>query len=239
MRFSAVLDFHLDEATLAAIRDMAGQITVVSAERIAAEMQIVLPHAARVRAVQLLQETGLLRAILPEADTSALPKSLALLGSLERPTFSLALAVLLHGAEGSDLAEVVGQRWRLARKDTDRVAWLLKHWDWLRGARTQRWSQLQPLLINEGAEELIALHAALGDSQTDDVAFCREQLRRPAEELNPGALLSGEDLIAAGVPRGPGMARLLKAVRVAQLDGEVRDPETALKLIEELRAKPS
>ncbi len=234
MRFAAVLDFHLDEATLAAIRDMADQITVVSAERIAAEMQIVLPHAARVRAVQLLQETGLLRAILPEADTAALPKSLVLLDSIERPTFSLALAVLLHGAKGSDLAEVVGRRWRLARKDTDRVAWLLKHWDWLRGARRQRWSQLQPLLINEGAEELISLH---GD--TDDVAFCREQLRRPAEELNPGALLSGEDLIAVGVPRGPGMARLLKAVRVAQLDGEVRDREAALKLVEELRAKSS
>ncbi len=67
VRFAAVFNFHLDDATLAAIREMAAQITVVSAERIAAEMRIVLAHAARVRAVQLLQETGLLRAILPEA----------------------------------------------------------------------------------------------------------------------------------------------------------------------------
>ena len=91
----------------------------------------------------------------------------------------------------------------------------------------------------KGHEELIALHAAEGTATADDLSFCRQQLERPAEELNPPPLLSGDDLIAVGIPRGPAMARLLKAVRVAQLDGEVRDREAALKLVEQLKAKLS
>ena len=155
VRFAAVLNFQLEDATQAAIREMAAQITVVSAERIAAEMRIVLVHPARVRAVQLLQETGLLRAILPEvatlADGTDWQRTLKLLDAIEQPAFSLSLAVLLHDADGGNLAEVVGQRWRLARKETDRVAWLLKHRNSLVRALKQKWSQLQPLLINEGA----------------------------------------------------------------------------------------
>jgi poly(A) polymerase len=243
VRFAAVFNFQLEAATLAAIHEMASQITVVSAERIAAEMRIVLAHEARVRAAQLLAETGLLRAILPEAaelaGTIEWARTIDLLGAVEKSTFPLALAVLLHEAKGENLAEAVGHRWRLARKETDRVAWLLKHRRSLEGARQQRWSQLQPLLINEGAEELIALHAAEATANADDLAFCREQLARPAAELNPPPLLSGDNLIGIGIARGPGMARLLKAVRTAQLDGQARDREAALKLVEQLKDQKS
>ena len=44
VRFASIFDFRLEESTLAAICDMASQVTVVSAERIADEMRIVLVH---------------------------------------------------------------------------------------------------------------------------------------------------------------------------------------------------
>ena len=66
VRFTATLDFALDETTAAAVREMAEQITVVSAERIAQELRRMLVDAHRRRAVELCESVGLLEVILPE-----------------------------------------------------------------------------------------------------------------------------------------------------------------------------
>jgi len=67
VRFASIFDFRLEANTRDAICDMAPQVTVVSAERIADEMRIVLVHPARIRAIELLKTSGLLQAILPDA----------------------------------------------------------------------------------------------------------------------------------------------------------------------------
>ncbi len=62
----------------------------------------------------------------------------------------------------------------------------------------------------------------------------RAKLNELPEILNPPPLLTGEDLKAAGVPQGPEMARLLKAVRSAQLDRRVVDRDAAIVLMQHL-----
>jgi poly(A) polymerase len=122
-RFTATLDFHLDEATAAAIRAMAGEIRVVSWERITQELQKMLVDQHRERAIRLCHDLGLLAMILPEL-TDILPQqgdparrdsrvasaasrppdpasrqwwhTLHMLGNLDEPSFELALAALLH-----------------------------------------------------------------------------------------------------------------------------------------------
>ena len=54
VRFAATYEFELEAATLHAVRDMAAEIDVVSAERIGAEIRRMLEHATRVRAIELL-----------------------------------------------------------------------------------------------------------------------------------------------------------------------------------------
>ncbi len=71
MRFAAAFGFQLEGSTLTAIRKMASQVTVVSAERIADEMRRILVEPSGVRAVCLLHLTGLLAAILPVAASIA------------------------------------------------------------------------------------------------------------------------------------------------------------------------
>ena len=66
VRFTATLDFALDETTATAVREMAEQITVVSAERIAQELRRMLVEIHRRRAVELCEDVGLLAVILPE-----------------------------------------------------------------------------------------------------------------------------------------------------------------------------
>jgi hypothetical protein len=121
IRFATLFGFELEAATEGAIREMAAEITVVSAERIAAEIEIMLVNANRARAVRLLAETGLLAAVgVPPSGGGApapadrpakagtptgglaLEPTLALLERLHDPTFALALAVLLHGVEAPD-----------------------------------------------------------------------------------------------------------------------------------------
>jgi hypothetical protein len=104
-------------------------------------------------------------------------------------------------------------------------------------ASHKRWSEVQPLLVADGAAELVALLAAkahLKLAESSDVAFCQAQRLRPEEALDPPPLLDGQDLISLGIPRGPIFAKLLRAVRAAQLDGEIANRNDAIALAQQL-----
>ena len=66
VRFAARFELTLDPATAAAVREMADQLPVVSAERIADEFRKMLTNRHRARSLRLLDEVGLLPVILPE-----------------------------------------------------------------------------------------------------------------------------------------------------------------------------
>jgi poly(A) polymerase len=239
IRMAATLDFEFDPTTWTAVSEMADQVTTVSAERIAQEMRQMLEHGHRRRAIELLLASGLLKVILPEAAElgSALGQTLAMLQSLERPSFSLALAVLLEssGPHPAARAEGVALRWKLSNKEEQQMIWLLEHATALNQADQRPWSHVQPLLVHEGIEELMEFHATrarvLG-AETADLDYCREKLKLAPAELNPPPLVSGHDLIRHGVPRGSVYAKLLDKLRAAQLDGQVETKETALAQID-------
>jgi poly(A) polymerase len=124
VRLAARFELHIDPATAAAIRSMAPQIGVVSAERIAEELRKLLVDPHRARGMRLFMDLGLAEAVLPElvpmrglpqgappAGASALPAPglpgqaatdlwehvLQVLEHLgPAPSFPLALAALLH-----------------------------------------------------------------------------------------------------------------------------------------------
>jgi poly(A) polymerase len=66
VRFAARFDFVLDPATAHAIRELAPAIHEVSAERIRDEILKILTEGAARRGFELLDDTGLLRQVLPE-----------------------------------------------------------------------------------------------------------------------------------------------------------------------------
>jgi tRNA nucleotidyltransferase/poly(A) polymerase len=237
VRFAAAYDFALEEQTVAAVREMAAKITVVSAERIAAEMRQMLAGPARARAVELLQETGLLSQILPEAAAAeSLQPRLQLLAALDRPSFPQAFAVLLGWPHGEELVAAVAERWRLSNKELNLALWLLAHGKALDNAAQQPWSRLQPLLVHSGAGELVALYqtaAKLTRAAQSDVDFCRQKLALPRVQLDPPPLVTGEDLLAMGVPRGKLYSVLLSVARAAQLDGVIGTSLEAKSFVQE------
>ncbi len=269
VRFAATFDFALDAATLAAIVEMGPQIVAVSAERIAAEMRLMLASIHRSRAVALLRKVGLLSVLLPElseATPTAIATTQRVLDALAEAEFPLALAGLLHAVVEPAASLDIGRRWKLANREIERTHWLLVNQRSLVDAEYKPWPKLQRLLIADGIDNLLALHAAIAqsDAQTHadvedlleeefnrvfegnttapqkgtDIAYCRAKLKMPPEELNPPPLISGDDLIAHGVPRGKLYRWLLDAVRDAQLEKQVTTRAEALALVDRLRTNP-
>ncbi len=68
VRFAARFGYEIDPATWDAIKTHAADIHAVSAERIREELVKILDHANRVRGFDLLDQSGLLKEILPEIE---------------------------------------------------------------------------------------------------------------------------------------------------------------------------
>lgn len=257
VRFTATFAFQLDEQTHDAVRQHAAQIEVVSAERIREELRRMLVHKHRVQAVELLEETHLLEHVIPEllpladqpfsAELSLWDYTKAVLHQLQQPSQALAFATLLLNVGGQDFTQAAAQageialRLRCSNKDVERIRWLVGNQHRLDGADQLPWSQLQPLLLEEGITELVDLHEArrraLGQS-CQDLQAVRAKLSLSEHELNPPPLLNGGDLIRHGVPRGPVYSQLLQSVRNAQLDGQIRTRDEALQFVDGLLSEP-
>lgn len=272
IRFAATLDFELDEETLAAIVEMAEQIHVVSAERIAQEVRRMLVCPRRATAVRMLRRARLLEQILPEATTlapftddavgatGAWPATLAVLARLIAPCFPIGLAALLHRViwpepplrrtkdgrpqDSAALAAAAGteaacRRWRLSNDDTALTAWLVKNANALRTAQDAPWPTVQRLLAHRHAPRLIALSEAIAQVASDSphsLAFVREVLSQPRDAWDPPPLISGDDLLARGIPQGKRYKEILDAVRDAQLLGQATTRDGALALADRLVA---
>jgi poly(A) polymerase len=254
VRFAARFDFVIEEKTWEAIVRHAPELVIVSAERIAAEMRLILTHDSRARGVELLAESGLLEVILPEArlwrseeagkgrtpvenGAARWRRTLEILRRLKAPTFAVALAALLrelHQARpGDDLPRVVAQRWKLSSDEREGVEKLLAEEAIIRTAPQQPWPRLQRVLTSPRCDELLAYCRAVAevvDGTTAAIDYCRSKLALPPEQLNPPPLISGDDLKRLGVPPGPVYRQLLDAVRDAQLQQQIHTRAEALEL---------
>jgi len=253
VRMAATFDFALDPDTLAAVQQQSHQITVVSAERIAAELRRMLPHANRRRAVELLYESRLLAVVLPElreiaSDDGSQPddtpwqRTLRVLEHLCDPTFSMAFAALVREAihlEARHVPEVqqICQRLKLTNAERQESEFLLMHERQVRSATRVPWPRLQRILIQEHSLVLLsygrAVAKAIGEG-TAEIDYCHQKLSLPREELDPPPLINGDDLQDAGLPRGPVYKRILDAVRDAQLEKRVDSKQEALELANQL-----
>ncbi|HUY90488.1 MAG TPA: CCA tRNA nucleotidyltransferase [Pirellulales bacterium] len=250
VRIAAGFEFDLDESTRAAIVEFAASVVTVSAERIAQELRTMLVDAHRARAVELLRETGLLAAILPEAAAAAAePKAwrrtLLTLEGLTEPDFPLALAALFTavdraGEHHGKPTESICRRWRLSNKEIEHARWLVEHRTALVGAELMPWPRLQRLLIGDWIGDLLALHEAEALASGADarhVRKCRELLKLPPERLNPPPLVTGDDLIRHGIASGKLFKPLLEKLRDAQLENRIANEEEALALADRLLAE--
>jgi putative nucleotidyltransferase with HDIG domain len=154
VRLAAVLDFSLEPATLAAIRDNAGLAAHVSGERVSAELEKLLAAARPSTGFRLMAETGVLHVLLPELDAQrGVPQNkvegedlfdhtlrsvdaapadrpvvrlAALLHDLGKPSTLDDGPFRGHESVGADMAEALLDRLHTPRAATERVAHLVR-----------------------------------------------------------------------------------------------------------------
>ena len=252
VRFAATFEFHLDEDTASAIRSMATQIDVVSAERIAAELRKMLGHEHRDRALQLTADVDLLPEILPElqavaerpAEWSRLLQHLRLLADAD---FSVAFAAVfaaiadarnLNADDAAAAIDAAGRRLRLSNREIADANWLTTHRHALRDAASLSLARIKRTLAEPLAGDLLKFDRAdrlSRDEEPVDADFCAEFLAaHTADEINPPSYLTGRMLIARGHVPGPEFKDILDAVREAQLNLQITTSDEAIALAEEL-----
>lgn len=255
VRFAAVMDFELDPVTASAVQEMASQIVVVSAERIAQELKKMLIHSNRGLAMRLCDELGLMNVILPEVVTHTIQQSLeqwqaslSVMQNLPVGRFETTCAILLRdvpttipanrkeSVPGSVMA--ICKRLRLSNSECQQIQWLVQNKDTLCDFGAMSLAEKKQLVTARDFAELFEIEEAriaAGERSQRNFELVQEFIQKtPPEELDPPPLLTGQDLINNGYRPGPTFHEWLKTVREAQLNNEIATQQAALDLIRRL-----
>ncbi len=229
-RYRARLGFEPDEQT-ARLADEAiatGALDTVSPARIGAELRLALAEPDPVAALEAMQQLGVLSALHEAIELDA-PLARAALGELPASPDVwpdvLLLASLLRPGHSYDTTDyetrlrALLDGWEFPAAERERAV----HSATLAPRIAQRLQSAHgPSEIYEVAHreplEAVALAAAMADAagQDEAAAAARRWLSRLRHvELQIG----GEDLIAAGVARGPEIGRRLQRALMRKLDG--------------------
>lgn len=242
VRFSARLGFPIEGGTAAAIREQAEHLSRISPERIREELERMLVHPSRADAVRQIAELGLLGHLWPNGcwPPGRAEASVRVLGNLpEKAGFVLSMAALLSE---HPLAEVprVPRDLRCSNQQSDRIAWLIEHIDEIHHAEALCLPAMKLLIANEAFDELLDLHKAVCLARglpLDGNEIARQRKASiPPEEVAPPPLVTGDDLIAAGLEPGPRFREILDRLYDEQLDNQLTSRDQAMERMRELLA---
>lgn len=235
-RYGARLGFRIESHTaeLAAQAVAEGALGTVSGARIGAELRLALAEPDAVAALAAMDDLGLLSALDPRVrfDRKMLERALELLPDDGRPdleamaalTLPLALRADPRSLGSDSRAEIAAllDRLEFAAGDRDRVAAAATAAPRLSDElpTADRPSQLRALVAGTPPEG-VALAGAVSEPAA-------EPARRWLTELRHVHLrIDGDDLLAAGIPKGPEIGRRLEAILRRRLDGELPDERDA------------
>ncbi len=264
-RFSCRFNFPIHPETKQAIIQLAKLIHVVSVERVREELEKILTGTNPQLGIKLLEELQLLQEILPEVsqmkgvrqpenfhpEGDVFVHTLLCLSKMEKPTWTLAMGVLLHDIGktdtyeeldrirfnlhekvGSDMAAKVCNRLKTSSAEKERIVWLVLKHLCFKDAQKMRLSKLKRLFATEGYPELAELcriDALASSGDLSDYHFCQEMFSKLShEEVKPKPLITGRDLIALGLKPGPLFKDILTKIEDEQLEGILTTKDAAL-----------
>jgi len=270
VRFAARFEYATEAETLAAVQGLAHEIQVVSRERVRDELRKMLTEGHARRAFLLLDESGLLKEVLPEISAmkgvaqppefhpegDVFVHTLMLLENLPQPCSpTLAWGALLHDVGkpatfrvapdrirfdnhvdvGVKIAEEICERLRFSNHEASQVLALVDNHMRFGHVMRMKESTLKKFLRLPGFEEHLALHRAdslASHGNLGTYELVRAKLAEiPPEKIRPAALVTGDDLIAAGYAPGPRFREILDAVEDGQLEGRLLSRDAALEFV--------
>ncbi len=235
-RLAAKLGLTIDPATANAIRADAFQLEGVSRERIGEEVRRMAEHPSRAAAAALVHDLGMEGPVF-RLYAAGRPRTWGVLQLLP-PEATLAPALsgwcLDMGHDATDartVAQTLRRSLTLSNEIRDGVVFILGN---LPRLRTE-WSTLpvaaqKRLAANDLFADCLMVLRALSPDDAAGVEARVSSLSSLHGGLSPEPLITGEDLIAMGLPPGPAFKRVLDGVYDAQLEGRATNRKQALEL---------
>jgi poly(A) polymerase len=140
-----------------------------------------------------------------------------------------------HAEVGTRMAEEICRRFRMSNEDTEQVCALVANHMRFGDVMRMKESTLKRFLRLPKFDEHLTLHRLDCLSSHRDLTlyeFAKDKFETmPAEQVRPAPLITGDDLIAAGLQPGPQFKEWLTAVEDAQLEGAIRTKDEAMELV--------
>lgn len=210
-RFSAQLDFEIEENTLAAAKSLSARLKNIARERIGSEFMKLLSSKAAARSLSLMD--GVLREIIPYD----VPKErLALVEKLPRDS-EARLALLLHGAPKEAVLDTAHSL-RLSNDQKKRLTAM---------SQSSPVCEITPAAcrrslraLGDDAPRAARILALLGlCSDGLEVAILTEAAKSPCLAIGDLSI-NGTDLIAEGIASGRGVGDTLSSLLDAVIDDQ-------------------
>jgi len=223
-----------DAAALAACQEHRALVRDLSAERVTKELLTLLAAQDPRAAVRLMARTGVLELILPEADE--LTRFEAMVKIETEMLFSedalLRLAALLPGDPA--VGEATARRLRLSNSQRGRLTQALDGEPPLVSWMSPR--QTRQAVWHLGADVFCdrVMLAWAGSERPASTTQWRALLAMAQSWPRPIFPLTGEEVVAAGVPRGPLVGKVLREVESWWIDNDFIDDK--LSLVERLKS---
>jgi poly(A) polymerase len=233
VRFGARFGYTIEPSTWEAACEMASTIHQVSKERIREEILRILTEGDAARGVRMLEESGLRREIIPEAEwTEHIDRSLRLMKKGAPADF--ATAVLLHEI-GVERITAILERLKFSRNEMHHILALRQSLPVFATIQQMSTSSLKRFFRQSRFEEhleLARIHGLAGDSDLGGYEFAlRKFVAWPREVIAPPPLISGQSLIEMGYSPGPLFSEILTQVENEQLEGRLTSPQQALDFV--------
>src|SRR5579863_5689581 len=235
VRFAAQLGFDIEENTLKAIEQHASSLQNVSRERVAMELYKMVSSPFPLKGLVPFVATGLANFALPKTflHTSRFAFTLQRFQFTVPRDPILGMAMLLADSSYAVTREVC-ESLKLSKEDTEQIVGAVGLVDGLGDTfsyapsgrkRLARRVGLSNALILFGQEPFIG-KVKRSAHQAMEIELAYRSLTK--EDIYPKPLVTGDDLIAAGLKPSPIFRDVLYMIETEQLDGILTDRETAL-----------
>ncbi len=231
VRFSARFEFSIENGTSEAIRELSQELVGVSRERIGEEIKKMLLDQNRGVAGWELQYLGLDRIVLAEESCMNAPTRLGKLPA--KSTYATALAAWIIDRHSSEAdVQKIAANWRssllLSNRNFQELEQILElhrnllKWDEIGTAKQKRNASsnhaISALAILQAEDRALFIHIKRSISILEKTG------------LAPRRLITGDDLLDAGINPAPELGKILESVYDAQLEGSIASKDEAINL---------
>jgi len=233
VRFAARLGYAIHDETQRAIKEHAGDLAGVSAERVGQELRRMLGVPTRAAAVSMLAGLGLEDAIFGSKGKA--PRT-CLDGLAGDAGFEHAMAAWIIDRDGFDPdLRCYRRALCLSNDEHSQIGQIIQiaaalHSGWLDAPVAAQ----KRLAARDSFKDAMACVAAADPSLASRIGGRLKELSGTPSGIGPAPLIDGDGLIRMGFAAGPAFGTVLRAVYDAQLEDRISDPEGAMALARKL-----